>query len=381
MISKLLKKNVASLLSIALIGGALPIGLGRYSLKNNAIVADAASTVTVAEGAVFRIGDLLDFGTDVYYWGGYSDYKKMKTKGINEVTDANYTVEEGKTDYSCSVTVGYNIFKLSPIYADTHDSFPDYWTYEGAWGYIVNGTGTYEDPYWFQALKFDPQKVANAVTVSEGAVFQIDDLIVFDADKYCYVGINGWVQDKISGIKQVFSAEYNITDYEFYDYEACVTVGDRYLIRDIAFSPFYADTEGYFTDNWTSADAWGYIVMGTGTYTDPYYLCALKNAPEKNTSYLTKSEYKQTADKNGKHYIRYVFVKNKSELEGKSKAVFSVSLGGTKRTFETSKYYTGMTSNGTYYKAISNNEVLFVVTITGVSAANEKNLICDLKLV
>ena len=68
MISKLLKKNVASLLSIALIGGALPIGFGRYSLKNNAIVADAASTVTVAEGAVFRIGDLLDFGTDVYYW-------------------------------------------------------------------------------------------------------------------------------------------------------------------------------------------------------------------------------------------------------------------------------------------------------------------------
>lgn len=95
---------------------------------------------------------------------------------------------------------------------------------------------------------------------------------------------------------------------------------------------------------------------------------------------LSEPKYKQTADKDGVHYVRYVFVVPKSELDGKSKAAFTANYDGAEKELETDTYYTGMTTNGKYYRPDSFDKVMFVVTITGVSAENESKLDCNISL-
>ena len=99
---------------------------------------------------------------------------------------------------------------------------------------------------------------------------------------------------------------------------------------------------------------------------------------------LTNGKYMQTADKDGKHYIRYVFVKPKSEIDGTSKAKFTATLkkdgGDVVKEFETSTYYTGMTSNGITYTPESSDSIMLVVTITGVSKDQENALTCEVSI-
>ncbi|MBQ6212323.1 MAG: hypothetical protein IJJ57_05445 [Ruminococcus sp.] len=101
------------------------------------------------------------------------------------------------------------------------------------------------------------------------------------------------------------------------------------------------------------------------------------------TTELANGEYtqnaKKTVDDVTTYYTRFVFVKPKSELEGKSKAVFSATLGNTTKTFETSTYYTGMTSNGEYFTPVSEDSVMFVVTVSSTSSLD--GLKCELKFV
>ena len=92
---------------------------------------------------------------------------------------------------------------------------------------------------------------------------------------------------------------------------------------------------------------------------------------------LADGEYKQTASKDGKYYTRFVFVKPKSEIEGKSKAKFTAHYNNADYTFDTTKYYTGMTSNGIYYKLESRDSVMFVVTISSGSDISA-DLTCDI---
>ena len=92
---------------------------------------------------------------------------------------------------------------------------------------------------------------------------------------------------------------------------------------------------------------------------------------------LADGTYKQTASKDGKYYTRFVFVKPKSDIEGKSKAKFTAHYNGTDYSFETSSYYTGMTSNGISYKLESEDSVMFVVTITSGSDISA-DLTCDI---
>ena len=89
--------------------------------------------------------------------------------------------------------------------------------------------------------------------------------------------------------------------------------------------------------------------------------------------------YKQYADKDGKHLIRYVFVKPISEIEGKSKATFTAKYNGRELTFPTNTYYTGLRYNGQQYQ-LTKGCVLFAVTIAGVPAGDENKLTCDIKL-
>ena len=99
---------------------------------------------------------------------------------------------------------------------------------------------------------------------------------------------------------------------------------------------------------------------------------------------LTDEEYTQTAtytdpDTGDKtYYTRYVFVKAKSDIEGKSKATFTATYNGTPYTYETNTYYTGVTSNGITYTP-AEDSVLFVVTVSSSSDISA-GLTCELKL-
>jgi len=96
-----------------------------------------------------------------------------------------------------------------------------------------------------------------------------------------------------------------------------------------------------------------------------------------DTTLVTGETYKQTASKDGKYYTRFVFVKPKSDIEGKSKATFTAHYNGTDYSFETTSYYTGMTSNEISYTPDSEESVLFVVTITSSSDISA-DLTCDI---
>ena len=93
----------------------------------------------------------------------------------------------------------------------------------------------------------------------------------------------------------------------------------------------------------------------------------------------TEKQYKQTAERDGSYYTRFVFVKQKSEIEGKSKATFTAHYNNVDYPFETTKYYTGMTSNGVSYTTDSADSILFVVTIKSASDISA-DLTCDLML-
>lgn len=83
---------------------------------------------------------------------------------------------------------------------------------------------------------------------------------------------------------------------------------------------------------------------------------------------LPDGKYKQTAEKNGTYYTRFVFVVPKTDFAGKSKAKFTATYQDTPYTFETNTYYTGVISNGvTYNPASSGDRAMFVVTVSSGS--------------
>ncbi len=98
---------------------------------------------------------------------------------------------------------------------------------------------------------------------------------------------------------------------------------------------------------------------------------------EKNVQTATYTD-PDTGDKT--YYTRYVFVKAKSDIEGKSKATFTATYNGTPYTYETSTYYTGVTSNGITYTPASEDSVLFVVSVSSSSDISA-GLTCELDLV
>ena len=94
---------------------------------------------------------------------------------------------------------------------------------------------------------------------------------------------------------------------------------------------------------------------------------------------LADGKYVQTADKDGKHYVRFVFVKPVSETKGKSSVVFTAKYGEKTKTFKTDKYYTSISTSDDFYVPESEGSGLFVVTIAGVPKESESLLSCDIK--
>lgn len=96
---------------------------------------------------------------------------------------------------------------------------------------------------------------------------------------------------------------------------------------------------------------------------------------------LADNKYKQTADSEGVHYIRYVWVMPKEDVESHKKAVITAEYGEETRSFKTNIYYTGITTNGITYVPASKDSVMIIATITGIPAENEEQLVCELELI
>ncbi|MBR1383512.1 MAG: hypothetical protein IJ555_06850 [Ruminococcus sp.] len=142
-----------------------------------------------------------------------------------------------------------------------------------------------------------------------------------------------------------------------------------------------APTSGWSAAAPTGKEAGTYYVwykaVGDNGYADTEPVCLTVEIGAADTTLVTGKTYKQTAEKDGKYYTRFVFVKPLSEIEGKSKATFTAHYNGTDYSFETTSYYTGMTSNGISYTPESEESVLFVVTITSGSDISA-DLTCDI---
>ncbi|SHM52372.1 hypothetical protein [Ruminococcus flavefaciens] len=159
-----------------------------------------------------------------------------------------------------------------------------------------------------------------------------------------------------NSVSSITVGENNITDLSGFDITYGTDDSHTAATPPTAAGKYYA----YVTPNSTNTDYEGtaksaqFIVNGT----------------------LADGKYEQYATKDGKNYTRFVFVKPKSEIAGKNKGVFSATLGETTKTFDTTTYYTGVTSNGIHYTVADEDSVMFVVTVSSTGSLD--GLTCEL---
>ena len=91
----------------------------------------------------------------------------------------------------------------------------------------------------------------------------------------------------------------------------------------------------------------------------------------KNQRLKTGLKYRQTAQHEDKYYVRFVFVRPKSEFKNADKVIYTIHYKDETCTCESQYYYTSMISNGISYIPDSADSCLLVVTVS--SSRN----ICD----
>jgi len=177
---------------------------------------------------------------------------------------------------------------------------------------------------------------AGVLTINDsagtGSIEYLDDLM---ADNGGTIIING--------------GAFHISDIGFTAESEDITInGGTYYINE------GADT---WDKSWNAFLSTGKMVERDAT--DGFYTVVDAN--------LANGVYKQTAQSGSKYYTRFVFVVPKSDFAGKNKAKFTATYNSTPYTFETSTYYTGVTSNGITYTPDSEDSAMFVVTISSGS--------------
>ena len=228
---------------------------------------------------------------------------------------------------------------------------------------IASGEGTDTSPYQLE-LVYEGEPIEEYdTTVGVGTKWMIGDII--NTDAYFNVDIQCWHENSffVSKTVQFLKGRLHQCVDSTVQGDEWNSISFDYIMRPVYLSEDEAGfCHGFYTDfafKTTPESVLGIEVTGgSGTKEDPFTIAPIKNDK------LADGKYTQTATKGGKNYTRFVFVKSKSELEGKSKAVFSATLNGNTKTFETSTYYTGMTSNGEYFTPASEDSVMFVVTVS-----------------
>lgn len=367
--NKVLKKTLAAALALTLVGGGLPALTGGADIFKSAIVANAIDGLAPEVGKVYNWGQRIQLGElyleDDYLCANYNDLIH------NYITIEEPKYLDDKDMWSVGYAEGAALCALKSD-ADRHYEIP-------IGVKIVSGTGAYNDPFTMELVYSGDAVTPEEVTV--GKKWYVGDTINTDA---YFIGervqVYGESNDPTSFSPGGNSCEFHLINKKLtsaYKLHAHSDDEDRLVFPDTV-STTYTDLgiagDGYPTGlafEITSEDIIGIEVTGgKGTKDEPFTIAPIKHDK------LADGKYTQTATKDGKNYTRFVFVKPKSEIEGKSKAVFSATLNGNTKTFETSTYYTGMTSNGEYFTPASDDSVMFVVTVSSTSSLD--GLTCTL---
>lgn len=346
-----------------------------------------------------EVGDVIYFGSHLN--GCYKNY---------DGTNISYYDDEG-TDYATIVNICDADWENSKICINKYGnisneelwiSVPAERAYEYPIGIkIESGEGTPESPYQLKLVYEGEPIGGDYQEVTVGTKWMIGDLI--NTNAYFRVPVE-CVIDNPDGASAVTSYEYRtlqlyrknlsapdgisyVYDYgsNSFSYKRCY----GYSIPNITLGCMPSDAKNYsgmIDLDWTHSiffvgNAGSFkgleVTGGNGTQEDPFTIEPIRELS------LVDGNYKQTSFDEGTHYARFVFVKPKSELEGKSKAVFTATnKNGVTKKFETSTYYTGMTSNGEYFTPADENSVMFIVTVSANNTIDDreplKGLTCTL---
>lgn len=361
--NKVLKKTLAAALALTLVSGAIPTVIGRNGLTKPAIVADAAG-----------VGDVIYFGSHLNgcyknYDGSnisYYDDEGTDLETIINVCDADW--ENSKICINKSGNLGIEELWIS---------FPAERAYEYPTGIkIESGEGTTESPYQLK-LVYEGEPIGDFETVTVGKKWLVGDLINTNAYfsvpvRKTYKGTHsGFTIDNYtvklykkrlsSPVEMRYNGDFNSPSSPAWGFEN-ITLGcnaNNYMdstewTDDIVFSGNVTSIKGIE------------VTGGSGTEADPFTIAPICDYK------LADGTYMQYARKDNICYKRYIFVKPKSELAGKSKAVFSAThKKNVTKKFETSTYYTGMTSNGEYFTPADDNSVMFIVTVSATTSLGD----------
>lgn len=388
--NKFMKKTLAAALALTLVSGAMPTVIGRNGLAETAIVADAA-----------EVGDIINFGENIGNYPGYYASADGRTEHIihDELELKIYRYCDNYTKIGVAYTQTWYESENTDILVDV----PAGRELEVPTGVkIIGGTGEENDPYQLELVYGEPIGDFQEVTV--GTKWMIGDLI--NTNAYFRVPVRCYI-DNPDGLSAVPSYDYKtlqlyrkhlsapdhtsqvvVCDFDTNSYKYCygytipnITLGcmpsdaNRYAVGE-----YYLDwTQSIFFVGNVESFKGLEVTGGNGTQEDPFTIEPIRELS------LVDGNYKQIAFIQGTHYARFVFVKPKSELEGKSKAVFSATnKNGVTKKFETSTYYTGMTSNGEYFTPADDNSVMFIVTVSANETMGDseplEGLTCTLEL-
>lgn len=412
------KKTAAGLLAMALVVGAMPANVGTGGFFGGTeITAYAAETIesgtkgslswTFDDEGTLLISGSGEVPEKAFWnanWGNASKVKKLITaedSTISKFGDMAYACYSSNTTLSeveINTTVPLTLVKNAFFYRSNNAvnftiNAPEIAEIEQEVIYdysdnAVNMVFNVEKPIKFYKNTFTCLSSNSTFTIPLGSVIYSPAGYVFRDSYYQmrYDEMVAW------GEEQFFWNDYGDELTEGIDYTYNDEATSELITADNASSVF-GDATVKFIPIYTKVEAKEPTVTEPGN--TEYYEGSDGKYYEKNGNIYTEIEegswvipaidttletgktYKQTASKDEKYYTRFVFVKPKSEIEGKSKAKFTAHYNGTDYSFETTSYYTGMTSNGISYTLESEDSVMFVVTITSGSDISA-DLTCDI---
>lgn len=370
--NKFMKKTLAAALALTLVSGAMPTVIGRNGLTKPAIVADAA-----------EVGDIINFGDNIGNYPGYYASADGRTEHIIAL-ELELKVY-GYYDNNQKIGVAYPQISYESENNDILVDVPAGRELEVPTGVkIIGGTGEENDPYQLE-LVYGELIGGDYQEVTVGTKWMIGDLI--NTDAYFRVPVICAIDDP-EGASAAYGYEYRTlqlyrknlsapvgrssvivygSDTDSYRYKNCY----GYSIPNITLGCMPSDAKyysGMIDLDWTHSIFFVgnvesfkglEVTGGNGTQENPFTIAPIGDYQLENGTYkqTMKTQYRD-------HYTRFVFVKPKSEIEGKGKAVFTATnKNGVTKKFETSTYYTGMTSNSEYFTPADENSVMFIVTV------------------
>lgn len=383
--NKVLKKTLAAALALTLVSGAMPTVIGRNGLAETAIVADAA-----------EIGDIINFGENIGNYPGYYASADGRTEPIwNDELELKIY---GYYDNYTKIGVAYPQTQYESENTDILVDVPAGRELEVPTGVkIIGGTGEENDPYQLE-LVYGELIGGDYQEVTVGTKWMIGDLI--NTDAYFRVPVicaidnpegcsaeTSYEYRTLQLYRKNLSAPYNegyviVHDSDTNSYKSC----NSYSIPNITLGCMPSDAKyysGMIDLDWTQSIRFVgnvesfkgiEVTGGNGTQEDPFTIAQIGDYQLENGTYkqTLKAQYSD-------HYTRFVFVKPKSEIEGKSKAVFTATnKNGLTKKFETSTYYTGMTTNSEYFTPADENSVMFIVTVKAHATKDDEDPLKDL---